>query len=58
MTITWRIPHCAYCEEPIEEGDDFVQHFASEGDYYMHTGCYADWQRDSAEDPHWPEYTA
>jgi hypothetical protein len=44
--VKWRLPHCAYCEEPIIEGDDFVQDFGSEGDYYMHTGCYADWKED------------
>ncbi len=51
--MTWRLPHCAYCEEPIEEGDDFVQHFGSEGDYYMHTGCYADWQEDEGRAESW-----
>ena len=58
--IVWRVPDCAYCEKPIDgeeaESGRFVQHFGNEGDYYFHRACYEEWQRESAEDPHWPEY--
>lgn len=53
MTVTWRLPHCAWCEEPIEEGADFVQEFGSEGDYYMHTECYAEYQKDQGRADAW-----
>ncbi len=61
MRVAWRIPDCAYCRGSIEGEKaevEAVQHFGDEGDYYFHAVCYEEWQRERAEDPHWPEYRA
>lgn len=62
MIVTFSIPDCAWCGESLRNGEECVQAFGDEGNYYFHPNCYdeAEAARNIAtrEDPHWPEYQA